>query len=240
MNIGKSEKIILSIIATFILVIIVLGVSYSMFNYTKNGPTNLVKTGRMVFNTSQNEVNLVNVFPISSANALIDNENTDSIIISFVGDTTYSDGLEYMVSVTDVQVSLDEKKIPIALISTIDGLGATHTYDDYMRYRGGFDSVNTLYSLTDGIYEDGQRIMLGYIAPGELGINGTITIKAYIPDTIAITDTYDETESDEMGTTKDWVAGRTVLTTEEWNRLSEEPLSFKIKIDAMEGIWINN
>lgn len=240
MNIGKSEKIILSIIATFILVIIVLGASYSMFNYTKNGPTNLVKTGRMVFNTSQNEVNLVNVFPISSANALIDNENTDSIIISFVGDTTYSDGLEYMVSVTDVQVSLDEKKIPIALISTIDGLGTTHTYDDYMRYRGGFDSVNTLYSLDDGIYEDGQRIMLGYIAPGELGINGTITIKAYIPDTIAITDTYDETESDEMGTTKDWVAGRTVLTTEEWNRLNEEPLSFKIKIDAMEGVWINN
>ena len=40
------------------------------------------------------------------------------------------------------------------------------------------------------------------------------------------------------GTTDDWVDGRIVLTTEEWNSLANTPLSFKVKVEANEGIWV--
>ena len=240
MNIfDKKIKLLLSMIITLVVVIFVVGASYALFNYTKNGPTNIIKTGRMVFNTSQNEVNLSNVFPISSDRVLTDDENTDSIIISFIGDTTYSDGLEYVVTAVDVVAAIGEKKVPIALKSYAEGLGNSYSYEDYLKYRGGMESVNTLYSLEEGIQEENQRILIGYIAPGQLGINGTITIKAFIPDSVAISDTYDGTASSEMGTTSEWLRGRTLFTTSEWNAMSDEPLSFKIKIDAMEGVWNN-
>ena len=37
------------------------------------------------------------------------------------------------------------------------------------------------------------------------------------------------------GTTSEWVNGRTVLTTEQWNSLSSTPLSFKVRVEANEG-----
>ena len=42
------------------------------------------------------------------------------------------------------------------------------------------------------------------------------------------------------GTTSEWVNGRTVLTTEEWNSFqsSGTPISFKIKAESNEGIWV--
>ena len=40
------------------------------------------------------------------------------------------------------------------------------------------------------------------------------------------------------GTTPEWVDGRTVLTTNEWNSLGEVQLSFKIKVESNEGIWV--
>ena len=74
---------------------------------------------------------------------------------------------------------------------------------------------------------------------------GTITIRAYIDNTkVAISDTYPsgnvDTNNDEVvdytnGTTDAWVAGRTVLTTAQWNSLNSSGASFKIKVVANEG-----
>ena len=38
------------------------------------------------------------------------------------------------------------------------------------------------------------------------------------------------------GTTSNWVHGRTVLTTEQWNGLATNGLSFKIKVVAENGV----
>ena len=57
-------------------------------------------------------------------------------------------------------------------------------------------------------------------------------------DVPAITDTYNgpsSTPSDQNGTTSTWVDGRTVLTTAQWNDLSTNPISFKIRVEANEG-----
>ena len=67
---------------------------------------------------------------------------------------------------------------------------------------------------------------------GETGVNGNIDITAFIDiNKVAITDTY-LNETDE-----DWVMGREVLTTEEWNNFASTPLSFKVKVEANEGTF---
>ena len=40
------------------------------------------------------------------------------------------------------------------------------------------------------------------------------------------------------GTTDAWVDGRTVFTTEEWNSLQSSGVSFQIKVEANEGVWV--
>ena len=42
-----------------------------------------------------------------------------------------------------------------------------------------------------------------------------------------------------MGTPNSLAQGKTVLTTTEWNSLQSSGLSFKVKVEANEGIWVN-
>ncbi len=93
---------------------------------------------------------------------------------------------------------------------------------------------------SEGEAYNGKYIAVGYIPSGSTGVNGSIDITAFIDtNKVAISDTYDGTESDLMGTTNDWVMGREVFTTTEWNSFdSVNPLSFKVKVEANEGIWV--
>ena len=65
-------------------------------------------------------------------------------------------------------------------------------------------------------------------------------------DNIAITDTHPEEQTDTNndgyidGTDDTWVDNRTVFTTEEWNQLSSGGVSFKIKVEAQDGVWVPN
>jgi hypothetical protein len=107
-----------------------------------------------------------------------------------------------------------------------------------------------MYKLnTTGWVIEGKQDLVGYIV-GSTGISGTLTISAYIDaDRIAISDTYYEnapspsaspvaSPNDQYGTTTEWVDGRVVLTTTEWNSLSTNPISFKIKAESNEGLWV--
>ena len=42
------------------------------------------------------------------------------------------------------------------------------------------------------------------------------------------------------GTTNEWIDGRTVFTTEEWNSLQSNGVSFRIKVESNEGTWIED
>ena len=42
------------------------------------------------------------------------------------------------------------------------------------------------------------------------------------------------------GTTSAWVNNRTVFTTEEWNALQANGVSFQIRTEANEGVWVTN
>ena len=239
----KTKKQMFIVIGVFTLVLMLGTVTYAFFNYTRTGSANNIKTGRIYFNSEQDgSLQLTNIFPVKSTD--VNPNNLDSVTVAITGDTTYTDGEEFEITLTSVNDTFNGKKIPINYIATYtantDAVIGTSS-DDYWNARNNKDA--SIYTLTEtGSVEEGKQILVGYIDNGDTGINGTLTIKAYIDaDRIAITDTYDENETDDMGTTTNWVNGRTVLTTTEWNSFknSETPISFKIRAESNEGIWVD-
>ena len=234
----KNNKVLLSIIGLAILLISVVGVTYSFFNYTRTGTANTIKIGNISFNSTQdNTISLTNVFPTSSTN--LNSTNSDTVTITITGDTTYDDGIEYKVTLEDVNNTINGKTIPISFTTTVTDLGDKDT--DYYTKRGGEEAI---YNLTEtGEVEDGKFILAGYIPAGDDGVDGSIDITAFIDSSnVAISDTVSTIENGNLiygETPGDWIAGRTVLTTTEWNSLAgNNAISFKVRVEANEGIWV--
>ena len=248
----KSKKQMYMVIGIFALVLFLGGTTYAFFNYTRTGVSNTIRTGRISFNTSQsNTLNITNVFPMSSTDAL--NANLDAVSVRIWGDTTYADGEEYEISIVDVNNTIGSgqsaKTIPINYIASYTATPVQEgdpnvigtNSDNYFTSRG---STTAVYQLsTTGEATNGEQVLIGYIPSGGAGIDGTLAIKAYLDSSkIAISDTYDESDpgTDNMGTTSEWVGDRVVLTITEWNALqnTQTPLSFKIKAVSQEGVWV--
>ncbi len=237
---NNKRKLLIGIISIIGVLILTIGATYAFFNYTRTGAANNVTTGRIAFNTSQDgTIELANLFPIATSD--IANANLDTVTVTITGDTTYSDGEEFLISLVDVENTVGNKRVPVNYIATYEAnTGGTigTSSNDYFNARESKDA--SIYQLnTTGSIVEGKQVLVGYIDNGATGINGTLTIKAYIDkDKIAISDTYNGQETDNMGTTNNWVDGRTVLTTTEWNSLSSNPISFKIRSESNEGIWV--
>ena len=230
------------IISSLGLMLLMVGVTYSFFNYTKTGSENTLGTGRIYFNTTEGTtLSITNAFPMTSTEA--STATLDSVTVGIVGDTNYNDGEEYQITLVDVNNTINGKEIPINYIATYTAAsGGTvgSSSDTYWTARNSKDA--SIYTLeSSGEVSEGKQVLVGYIDNGSTGISGTLTIKAYIDaDRIAISDTYNgpsATPSDNKGTTSSWVNGRTVFTTTEWNSLTSNPVSFKIKAESNEGIW---
>ena len=105
--------------------------------------------------------------------------------------------------------------------------------------RAAFRTINSGYLLAKGHIATNTdlRANTGHTP-------GTITIKAYIDkDMVAITDTRATAGNGNVqvtgytnGTTEEWIAGRTVFTTAQWNSLNSSDASFKIKVVAGETV----
>ena len=215
--------------------LIVIGVSYAFFNYTRTGVSNVIKVGRISFNSNQtNTITLLDAFPIDSSE-VDTSDKVGTITITITGDTTYNEGVEYLLTVSNLTNRIGYKEIPIDVVVTASGIGDDDT--DYFDNRGGNSSIYKV--LSSGTISNNKQLLAGYITKGATGVNGTVTIKAYLDkNKIAISDTYDGNETEIKGTTNEWVAGRTILTTTEWNNLQTNGVSFQVKVEANEGIWI--
>ena len=242
----KTKKQMFTVIGVFALVMLLCTVTYAFFNYTRTGSSNTIQTGRIAFNTSQSSgnsdaINLTNVFPISRSDLGNDVGNSAEVVITITGDTTYTEGIEYLVTATNVQNTVNNKVLPISIDVSYEANSNKTIGTEDEEYFDNRENANShLYRVlaNDVIVDDG-RILVGYIKSGATGVNGSLTIKAYLDkDRIAITDTYDGNETDNMGTTTEWVDSRTVLTTTEWNALQTNGVSFKVKVESNEGIWV--
>ena len=244
----SNKKILLSVVGVAILIVLVTGVTFAFFNYTRTGSRNIIKTGRIYFNSEQDtSINLTNMFPIDVSGGIPnDNTKVGEITINVVGDTTYDEGIEYLISAVNVSNSVSNKSVPISIDvsvtnnSTNDPTTTLGTSDDsYYTNRGGNSSIYKV--LVNDTISNNDQLLVGYITKGSTGIDGNIVIKAYLDKAkIAIVDTYDGTESDNMGTTSEWVNDRVTFTTEEWNSLQTNGVSFQVKVEANEGIWVEN
>ena len=236
-----KKKIILPVMVGLLMVLATVGVTYAFFNYTRTGSANTVRTGTINFTSSQTRINLSNVFPIASSAVSTDTDNVGTATITVEGDTTYDKGIEYLISATNVTNTVGTKNIPISISAEVSGTLGTSD-ENYFDNRE--TSTNHIYKVLadDTINNDGE-LMVGYIAKGQTGINGTITIKAYIDkDKILISDTYPEGEEVINGVTYyngTPTTDKTVFTTTEWNSLNTNGISFQVKVEANEGIWVN-
>ena len=245
----KSKKQMFIVIGAFALVLTLLSVTYAFFNYTRTGTANVIKTGRINFNAEQDgTVTLSDLFPITvSGTVTSETPGVGSLSIHVTGDTTYEEGIEYLIKAVNV-TDTNGANLPISIsigYEASEGQGKTiGTEDeDYFDNRGGATSRYKV--LSNNTITEGQDIVVGYIAPGQTGIDGNLIIMAYLDaQNIAITDTNPEELTDTNndgyidGTTDTWVAGRTVFTTQEWNALQASGVSFQVKVEANEGVWV--
>ena len=242
----RKKQIVISIVGVLLLIIITIGVTYTFFNYTRTGSPNTISTGRIYFNSEQsNTLNVTNVFPVKSTN--LNTNSLDSVEVTINGDTTYPDGEEFLISLVDVNNTYNGKTIPLNYIATYTastGKVIGSASNTYWESRESKNANIYLLNATGEVKENAQ-VLVGYIKSGQTGIGGTITIKAYVDgERLAISDTLENgpiaVTGYTNGTTSEWVDGRTVLTTEEWNNFQgNNSISFKIRAESNEGIWVD-
>ena len=247
-NSNSSKQVLLSVIGVAILVVAVVGVSFAFFNYTRTGTANTVKTGQIFFEQSQTSIELTNVFPVTAQEAAavpgndpenpVTNASVGYIDITVHGYTTYTNGIDFTVKAVNVNTTTNVDggtniDVPLSVDVTSTG------FDDATKATLTTTSYGP--NQTTTVLPENATLASGKIKAGGSTSNnftGHIYVKAYLDASkIAISDTYDATNpgTDNMGTTTEWVAGRTVLTTAQWNSLSTSPLSFKVKVEANEG-----
>ena len=242
----SRKKLLINILAIMVIIGTIFGVSIAFFNYTRTGPANTISVGRIYFSMNQsNTINLTNLFPIDPTETGIMNDTTKvgTLTVEIEGDTDYADGIEYLVSSVDSNIYTSTgKTVPISLDVTVTDLGTPNT--NYFTARENTNESIYKKIVGDTLVGD-QMLLVGFIKPNTTsgsasGVDGSITIKAYLDkNKILISDTYDGTESDNMGTPNSMAQGKTVFTTTEWNSLQSSGVSFKVKVEANQGIWVN-
>ena len=254
-NENKKKRTIITIVAMVLLVIVTASVTYAFFSYTRTGSANTISAGRISFNSQEgNAINLSNAFPISSTQAATDTTNAKTLAITVTGDTDYTGGIEYLVTADDVHMTVgsgqNAKTIPVAIEVSVtgNGLGAVET-GEYYTNRSSY--TTSKYKVEyDGTLDEDDHLLVGFIAPNTTagtieGVNGTINIKAYIDsDRVLISDTYPEGEVTIGGHTYyngTPTTDKMVFTTTEWNSIAgNNSLTFKVKVEAHQGTWVEN
>ena len=199
----KTKKQMFIVIGAFALVMLLGTVTYAFFNYTRTGSANIIKTGEINFNSEQGTaMNLTNMFPIDPTETGIMNDATKvgTVTINVTGDTTYSDGIEYLVSAVNVQNSVGSKHVPISINVSVENnsgndpatsLGTSDS--DYFTNRGPSAGTSIYKVLATDAISEGDQLVVGYIKSGQDGVDGNIVIKAYIDkNKVGISDTYPE------------------------------------------------
>ena len=237
-NSNSSKQVLLSVIGVAILVVAVVGVSFAFFNYTRTGMPNTIKTGTIMFESTQSTINVNNIFPVAASDVATDTTNVKVAEVTIKGNTNYTNGIDFDVTAEDVNVTIGEGNnaisVPLHVTVTQTGLNAvTAKSGSGTMTLGSFDKNTPL--------TGGATLASGKI-PANTSVDGKLLVRVYLDASeIAISDTYPAETTDTNndgylnGTPASFGEGRTVLTTEQWNSLSSNSVSFKIKVEANEG-----
>lgn len=199
----NNKKTVIALIGISILLTLstVLITTYAFFNYNRTGGINTIKTGKIYlnFDNSENNLLLVNRFPISDVEAYNYNSTEDGIPITdftITGYSTASEPLGYRVSAIKGESDASKNRFPdehvkIYLVGETNGRGS-------LTILNGFNTSD----VTKGIYgalasvgnngidtNDKGEILL---ATGEVAKEETThnyTLRMWISDAVKISDT---------------------------------------------------
>lgn len=233
MNNNSSKQVLLSVIGVAILVVAVVGVSFAFFSYVYNGEKpNTVKTGTIVFTASDSVMELTNVFPTDAANA-------QTATVSIYGNTTYANGIDFTVKVTDVTNASTTiiPKVTVTPKTDVDGVTFADGYDEAKTYG------KTTTALANGVISQGT-VAANTTVGSATAQTPILTISAYYDKAdYHISDNTNKELSDAGLLDANYEAnGGTIVSTDDWNALSKNEAgeavtaySFKIQVTAVEG-----
>ena len=212
----SNKKMILSIIGVAILVLLVVGISFAFFYYTFTGTkNNILQVGSISFIAEDTQMNLNNAFPVSSTIAEEATTSTTDVgvaTVTITGKTTYAKGIDFTVTVVDINSNLDPK-VPISLIIS----------DPTGENSAGVSVSNKATKLG----ENGSTLFTGHVDPvstanyATTNTSAVISIKAYVDTNDVIISDTDTAEPPTQ-----------VISTINW---SAKTLTFKVKVTATQG-----
>ena len=232
---SDKRQNLLIVLGLLVLVGMIGGLTFAFYNYSRTGTSNNVTTGDVSFSSDQDGiVTLSDLFPIQATGTITaQTPGVGSLAIHVTGSTNYSTGIEYLVKTVNVSTTTSGQAMPISIAISYDantGKSIGEEDNSYFSHRGQTTSIYKV--LTTDTIAENQGIVVGYIAPGQTGIDGNITVMAYLDaNNIAICDTQEETA-------QSLLEGKTVFTTPEWNALQSEGMSFRVKVEAQLGTWV--
>lgn len=213
MESSVKKSVILSIIGAIIIMLIVVGVSYAFFSYSRTGETNNeISTGSLSFKFENgSDILLTNAFPISTDEGL-DLTGKDNVCTFTIKGNVVSGDINYTISAVEGDASSDATK--------------TRRFNDgdIFAYVTSEDVEGVSFDMTEG-YETGRP--LGSL-PAVLGTgtvtartetSRTFTVKMWIDDSVvSIRDAADNTDTTDS-----------IYTSDEYMSLY---YSVKIKVEA--------
>ena len=245
-NNNKTKNIYVTM-GISILTILLIVVTYAFKNYVKNNDMYNVTPTKIRYSIEPSDlVTLTNVFPISSDELVEDLSNHATVTVNIKGGTTSNNGVEYIVKLDQVDNMVNEKVVPITYNAAASNLG--EITEDYLNSR---DLDKNLYQLNEiGTVYSNETVVIGYIKKGETSFNGSVTLTAFVDaDRIGIYDGEGEIKSDDYSESgaiiPDYYYRRddeniVVFTPSEWEEINDRGMSFKVRVELKEGIWITN
>ena len=210
-----------------------------------------VNTGKINFQSTQtqNPVTVSNLFPLTAAPTSSTAFSTETnaqnsfarTIIHVEGETTWANGLDYVVSAVQKNLTVGNSATPLPLKVHVYESTDSNTHAGDLQ-TGGNDTLVLPFETAANLPSTGKtELASGHIAGTSTYGSGNrykrdIVVDAYIlASDIAITDTPEESTA--------WVNGRTRYSTEQWNALSTAGgAKFKILVESREtgGSYVAN
>lgn len=213
MESSVRKSVILSIIGAIIIMLIVVGVSYAFFSYSRTGETNNeINTGALSFKfINGSDILLTNAFPISTAEGIALTGNNNICTFTIKGNVASGD-IDYKISAIEGDASTDATK--------------TRRFNDgdIFAYVASQDVEGVTFMPTEG-YESGKAlgslpVVLGTgTVTARTETTRTFTVKMWIDDSVVhIRDAADNTDTNDS-----------IYTSDEYMSLY---YSVKIKVEA--------
>lgn len=209
-----KKNIILPLMGVILTILLVVGVSYAFFSYTRTGEkNNQITTGAISFKfIDEDEINLTNAFPISTAEGVA-LTGTDNVCTFIVTGSIAKGSVDYTISVVEGDASTDTTKVNRFKDSEI------------FIYIESTDVEGVSFTPTEG-YDTGKAIGSLPVVLGNGSVttstetSRTFTVKMWIDDSVVkIRDAADNTDTTDS-----------IYTSDEYMSLY---YSIKIKVDAI-------